>query len=97
MFLKVSTEERGIGEFQVVGNLLNRHVGKAQPMLDGLQREKLYHVTGATVHRLLQQHREILGSDVQLTGEIIHLADPTATLLHQSNRMVLKSDLTMSI
>ena len=52
-------------------------------MLDGLQREKMYDVTGATVHRLLQQHREILGGDIQLAGELIHLADTTTTLLHQ--------------
>ena len=42
MLLEVFAEERGIGEVQVVGNLLYRHVREAQPMLYGLHREVLY-------------------------------------------------------
>ncbi len=52
MFLEVLAEERGVGEFQVVGYLLHRHVGEAQTALDGSHREVLYHHAGSAIDRL---------------------------------------------
>ena len=54
MFPKVSAEKRGVGEIQFIGNLLHRHIGEAQAALDGLHREKLYHVARPAVHSFLE-------------------------------------------
>ena len=42
MLLEILAEERRVWEIQVVGNLLYRHVGKTQSVLNGFHREKLY-------------------------------------------------------
>ena len=54
MLLEVLAEERGIGKLQVVGNLLHRHVGEAQPTLDGTHREVLNHHAWSAIDSFLQ-------------------------------------------
>ena len=80
VLLKIFAEERRIGEVQIVGYLLHRHVSIAQTVLYSLQRIKVYHLTRTTVHRLLQQRRKIFRCDIQLVSEIVHLADTAVTL-----------------
>ena len=68
VLLEILAKERRIGEVQVVGNFLHRHIGKAQTVLDGLQRIEMYHLARTTVHRLLQQRRKIFRCDIQLVS-----------------------------
>ena len=66
MLLEISAEERWIGKIQFVGNLLYRHVGKTQSVLNGFHREDLYDGARPAIHRFLQDGREIFGRDVEL-------------------------------
>lgn len=88
MLLHILTKEGGIGEIEVIGNLQHRHVGESETALDGLEGEELYHDTRSPIHGLLQQHRQVFGGDIQLTGKIIHLADTSVTLLHQLHELI---------
>ena len=88
MFLEVFAEERRIGEVQVVGYLLYRHVCEAQPMLYGHQREVLYNEARPAVHHLLHDHRQILGRYVHLAGKLVHPADAAVALFHDIDKLV---------
>ena len=66
MLLEILAEERRVGEIQVVGNFLYRHVGEAQSVLNGFHREKLYDGTRPAIHRFLKDGRKIFGSDAEL-------------------------------
>ena len=88
MLLEISAEERWVGKIQVVGNFLYRHVGKTQSVLNGFHREKLYDSARPTVHRLLQDGREIFGRDVELVGKVLHPADTSIALFCHAHKLV---------
>ena len=88
MFLKILAEERRVGEIQVVGNFLYRHVGEAQSVLNGFHREKLYDGTRPAVHRFFQNGREIFGRDVELAGKFLHPADTSIALFCHAHKLV---------
>ena len=88
MLLEIFAEERWVGKIQVVGNLLYRHVGKTQSVLNGFHREKLYDGTRPSVHRLFQDGREIFGRDVELVGKFLHPADTSIALFCHAHKLV---------
>ena len=82
MFFAIFAKERGIGEIQVVGYLLHRHVSEAQAALNCFQCIELYIGTRPAVHHLFEDGREIFRRDIQLAGKFIHPADAAVTLFH---------------
>ena len=82
VFFAIFAKERGIGEIQVVGYLLHRHVGEAQAALNGFQCLELYISTRPAIHHFLENGREIFRRDIQLTGKFIHPADAAVALFH---------------
>ena len=88
MLLEIFAKERRVGEVQVVGNFLYRHVGKTQSVLNGFHREKLYDGARTAVHRLLQDGREIFGRDVELAGKFLHPADTPIALFSHAYKLV---------
>ena len=91
MLLEISAKERRVWEIQVVGNLLYRHVGKTQSVLNGFHREKLYDGTRPADHRLFQNGLEIFGRDVELAGKFLHSADTSIALFCHAHKLVGQS------
>ena len=91
VFLEVLAKKGGIGEIQVVRNLLHRHVRETQALLNGFHRKKQYQLTRPTVHGLPEKCRQILGSNVELIGKILDPTDTSVTPLHQMHELRLRT------
>ena len=78
MLLEIFAEERWIGKIQFVGNLLYRHVGKTQSVLNGFHREKLYDGTRPAIHRFLPlpESRSFSSANRGLTNPFASLTMP---------------------
>ena len=74
MVLEVLAEEGGVGEVQVVGYLLHRHVSEAQTALNGFHGEELDDVAGVAVDGVLEQARQVFGRDSELAGKLVDAA-----------------------
>ena len=76
MVLDLLAEERGIGEVQVVGDLLHGHVGIAEAVLDGLEGVALKRHRNSEI-TLLQASKDMHESHfpMKITALSAHMAD----------------------
>ena len=74
MVLGELSEEREVGEFQYVGNLLYRHVRVAQIAFDVLHRRLMNPFKRRFARHRLRHERQILGRYAQFVGITFHRA-----------------------